>query len=358
MDCQTESHVDAETVKAKKRIECHRCAQDFRMNSASKTAETLALPADVDAAIDSNFMYEPSFDMESFEHEDVLDISVIPFAHAYPEQAKVNDAIFLAPDELKVAPLVEETSAFTSQQIFANHSPESIAQSVPESDSEDESAALEALAETHLSEGETAYIPRESKNVGLAAFSTPKLVTIAATFILLISVAGMINSSVGKVNLNAKSSMQVAANPAEQEVEQNSSTATPVSAAETNKPTPSPSPSAPQENSSTTTTPTVNQSAVNEATVNQAAMNEPAATDAAPFTVQVGSHNQMDLANSQMEQLRGAGYAPRVVGVEIPKRGRWYRVQVGNFADRKEAQQFGSQLVSKGVVETFVIADQ
>jgi cell division protein FtsN len=82
----------------------------------------------------------------------------------------------------------------------------------------------------------------------------------------------------------------------------------------------------------------------------------PAATAEGQFTIQVGSHNDVGQANEQALKLRAAGFEPRVVSVDIPKRGRWYRVQSGSFNDRAEANRYGAQILSKGAAENFVIA--
>jgi DedD protein len=80
-------------------------------------------------------------------------------------------------------------------------------------------------------------------------------------------------------------------------------------------------------------------------------------TAAGRFAVQVGSYNEVGQANERAEKLRAAGYDPRVVSVELPKRGTWYRVMVGSFNDRAEANRFGAQMRSKGAAQDFVIGD-
>ncbi|HYG80033.1 MAG TPA: SPOR domain-containing protein, partial [Pyrinomonadaceae bacterium] len=75
------------------------------------------------------------------------------------------------------------------------------------------------------------------------------------------------------------------------------------------------------------------------------------------FAVQVGSYNEVGQANERAEKLRAAGLDPRVVSVELPKRGTWFRVMVGSFDDRAEASRYGAQLRAKGVAQDFVIAD-
>jgi len=75
------------------------------------------------------------------------------------------------------------------------------------------------------------------------------------------------------------------------------------------------------------------------------------------FAVQVGSYNEVGQANERAEKLRAAGYDLRVVSVELPKRGTWYRVMVGSFSDRAEANRFGAQMRAKGAAQDFVIGE-
>jgi cell division septation protein DedD len=366
MDCQTESDVDPEMVKGKKHIECDRCAADFRAFNESKTAAPMALTASDDAGFSSDYSPQPlsEDEIQWLDNEDVLDISVVPFTPSYPEPTEADDPIPLALDETKALALFEEATPNASEQAFANHLPENDFQPAPAPEPvPEEPPTPVALAETNLQAVETAGFQGEINQgelnkAGLAAFSTPKLMTIAATFILFIAVAGMINSPVGKINLKAQSPAPAAPPPAEKKIEPESTSQASIPA-KTSQPNPSTSPAVAQENISAAPIPPANQPVVKEPVVSQApAATVPVATADGPLTIQVGSHNQMDLADSQAQKLRAAGYDPRVVSVEIPKRGRWYRVQVGGFSERREAQQFGAQLVSKGVVESFVIADK
>jgi cell division septation protein DedD len=364
MDCQTESDVDPEMVKGKKHIECDRCAADFRAFNESRTAAPMALTASDDAGFSSDSGPEQlsEDEIQWLDNEDVLDISVIPFAPSYPEATEAEDPIPLALDETKAIALFEEPIAAAPEQALAHHLPENDLQPVPAPESVSEPPAPLAPAETNLPAVEAAGFPCElnpgqSNKVSLAAFSTPKLMTIAATLVLFIVLAGIINSPDGKVNLMAQSPAPAAANPAEKKIEPESTVSTPIPA-ETSQPAPSTSPAVPQENISAAPTAPANQPVVNEPVTSQAPVTESVATADGPLTIQVGSHNQRGLADGQAEKLRAAGYDPRVVSVEIPKRGTWHRVQIGSFSDRREAQQFGAQLVSKGVVGSFVIADK
>ncbi len=75
------------------------------------------------------------------------------------------------------------------------------------------------------------------------------------------------------------------------------------------------------------------------------------------FTLQVGSFNNTVEANERAAHLQAAGFAAQVVAVELPKRGTWYRVQTGRFADRAEAAHYGAQLRAKGAADNFLVAE-
>jgi cell division protein FtsN len=86
------------------------------------------------------------------------------------------------------------------------------------------------------------------------------------------------------------------------------------------------------------------------------AVDQPSIPAKGQFTVQVGSHNNVEEANAQAAKLSAAGFEPRIVSVDIPKRGRWYRIQTGSFSNRDEANRYGAQIVAKGAAGNFVVA--
>jgi cell division septation protein DedD len=82
----------------------------------------------------------------------------------------------------------------------------------------------------------------------------------------------------------------------------------------------------------------------------------PSAPNKGNLTVQVGSFRDQAEANERAARLKSAGAADaRVVKVEIPGKGVWYRVQVGGFSSREEAMSYGGQLRSKGVASDFIV---
>ena len=73
------------------------------------------------------------------------------------------------------------------------------------------------------------------------------------------------------------------------------------------------------------------------------------------FTLQVASYNDPVEAQERVARLQAAGIEARIVEAEIPRRGTWYRVQVGRFADRGEAARHGEQLRAQGAGAGFIV---
>lgn len=73
------------------------------------------------------------------------------------------------------------------------------------------------------------------------------------------------------------------------------------------------------------------------------------------FTVQIGSHSNESSANEQISLLRAAGFDARTVAVELPRRGKWFRVQTGNFDDRAGASKEAAQLRARGLSSAAIV---
>ena len=57
------------------------------------------------------------------------------------------------------------------------------------------------------------------------------------------------------------------------------------------------------------------------------------------YLVQVVSYREKEKADRLCKRLRVLGYNPRIVTTELPGRGRWFRVILGGFETRQEAQK-------------------
>jgi len=58
------------------------------------------------------------------------------------------------------------------------------------------------------------------------------------------------------------------------------------------------------------------------------------------YVVQVASFRASSISENEAGKYRNKGYNAFVEEAEIPNRGKWYRVRVGNFSSREEAQIF------------------
>ena len=74
------------------------------------------------------------------------------------------------------------------------------------------------------------------------------------------------------------------------------------------------------------------------------------------FTINVGSFRDRVSAERLMDELKEEGYKAFVVEATIPQKGTWYRVSVGRFPSRREAQAFAQKLRDKKGIDSFVRA--
>ncbi len=68
------------------------------------------------------------------------------------------------------------------------------------------------------------------------------------------------------------------------------------------------------------------------------------------YTIQVGTYKTLDEATAAMTRLRAKGQIPRISLSQVPGKGKVYRVRIGRFSSKEEAQaRLGSGGVS-GVI--------
>jgi hypothetical protein len=72
------------------------------------------------------------------------------------------------------------------------------------------------------------------------------------------------------------------------------------------------------------------------------------------FTINVASFKKKVRAERFMEELKKKGYKAFVAETSIPKRGTWYRVSVGRFPSRGEAEALARTLKEKEGLDSFV----
>jgi len=72
------------------------------------------------------------------------------------------------------------------------------------------------------------------------------------------------------------------------------------------------------------------------------------------FTVNLGSFRQKQGADRYVEKLKKQGIDAFSWEVNLPKKGRWYRVSAGRFSTRQEAVNYTKKLNQEGISGTFI----
>ena len=64
-----------------------------------------------------------------------------------------------------------------------------------------------------------------------------------------------------------------------------------------------------------------------------------------PYSLHLGSHNNLEMAKRSILDLRGKGISPYLSRVDLGDKGIWYRIFTGHFRDVKEAERFRQEHV-------------
>ncbi len=75
---------------------------------------------------------------------------------------------------------------------------------------------------------------------------------------------------------------------------------------------------------------------------------------AGAYTINLASFRKKDGAERYVAQLREKGIDAFDWEIDIPQKGRWHRVSVGNFGTRQEAENYASELRKMGLSDIFV----
>jgi len=78
----------------------------------------------------------------------------------------------------------------------------------------------------------------------------------------------------------------------------------------------------------------------------------PAAEPRGAFAIQVGASQDLGEAHRILERFKG--HRGRIVAAEIPGKGRWYRVRLGAFETRQDAERYLSDLARETGAKGFV----
>ena len=79
-----------------------------------------------------------------------------------------------------------------------------------------------------------------------------------------------------------------------------------------------------------------------------AAADTPVPGASGKYSVQVGSFKSQKVAKQFCNKITPLGFKPRVAMVELPNKGKWFRVVVDGFASHDEAQQ-AAEVLAKNI---------
>lgn len=76
------------------------------------------------------------------------------------------------------------------------------------------------------------------------------------------------------------------------------------------------------------------------------------------YSIQVGSYPNMDEASGRVSGWREKGYPAFMMIADIPDRGRWYRVRIGSFATKDDAQGYLEKFRSQEDAEAIIVLNE
>lgn len=76
------------------------------------------------------------------------------------------------------------------------------------------------------------------------------------------------------------------------------------------------------------------------------------------FSIQTDAFAQEETAQRHCAQLQTQGLPARVEPVDLPDKGRWYRVMVGSYSSLTKAMTKGNEYMQQGILSDFSILSQ
>lgn len=74
------------------------------------------------------------------------------------------------------------------------------------------------------------------------------------------------------------------------------------------------------------------------------------------FTLQIGSYTSIQDAKDQVDAVEALGLKPYLRSAEVRGRGQWYRIYLGGYETKEQAQAAGEKYRGQHVLESFVIS--
>ncbi len=87
----------------------------------------------------------------------------------------------------------------------------------------------------------------------------------------------------------------------------------------------------------------------------------PAAVRQSPpgrYTLQVGSFKTFPEARDRVETLEALAMKPVLRSVDLKTKGKWFRVYLGGYASKDEAEEAGARYKAKHMIDSFLVANR
>jgi cell division protein FtsN len=75
------------------------------------------------------------------------------------------------------------------------------------------------------------------------------------------------------------------------------------------------------------------------------------------YTLQVGSYADLKQAREQVDALEAAGIEPLLRSIQIKGKGTWYRIYLGGFNTKEEAEKAGARFRESHMIDSFIISN-
>ncbi|MCM2323985.1 MAG: SPOR domain-containing protein [Oligoflexia bacterium] len=79
-------------------------------------------------------------------------------------------------------------------------------------------------------------------------------------------------------------------------------------------------------------------------------------TPAGKFTLQIGSYPSLAEAKDQVDSMEALGLKPFLRAAEIKGKGKWYRVYLGGFVSKDEAEKAGQTHRAQHVIDSYILS--
>jgi len=74
------------------------------------------------------------------------------------------------------------------------------------------------------------------------------------------------------------------------------------------------------------------------------------------YTVQVGSFQSLKRAEGMLKSLKQEGFSPSITPINLSRGETWYRVRIGIFLHREEAEKVAQKLQEKGNLHPLIMS--